>query len=85
MACGVLFEVHGGARERPICLGDSYRLGRDIDFHCCEMFWQGISYDCCSGKVCFDLLYKVFVSEAKFSWVVKGDDSDYFFQALTIH
>lgn len=67
VAYGALIEAHGGAYERAMCFGDSYGLGRGIDFRGCEMFWQGISYDCCSGKVRFNLFYKVFVSEAKFS------------------
>jgi len=55
MVHGALIEVDGGACERAMCLGDSYRLGRGTDCHGCEMFWQGIAYDCCSGKVWFNL------------------------------
>lgn len=85
MAYGALIEVHGGVREGASVFGDSYWLGRGIDFHGCEMFWQGISYDCCPRKVWFNLFYKVFVSEAEGSWVVNGDDNHYFFQVITIH
>lgn len=64
---GALSEVHGGAYERAVCLGDSYRLGRGTDCRGYEIFWQVIFHDCCSVKVWFNLFYKLFVSEAEFS------------------
>lgn len=67
MTCGALIEVRGGARDRAMCLGDTYRRGKGIDICGCEMLWRSISYGFCTDKVRFNLFYKVFVSEAKFS------------------